>query len=52
MKRILIAIACLVSGSLMAQNPGVGKTSKESIVYHNARIFVGNVRSMRQALWW
>lgn len=42
MKRILIAVACLVSGSLMAQNPGVGKTSKESIVYHNARIFVGN----------
>lgn len=42
MKRILIGILCLVTGSLSAQNPGVGKVSKDAVVFQNAHIFVGN----------
>jgi imidazolonepropionase-like amidohydrolase len=42
MKKVVISLLCLISGVSMAQNPGVGKSSTEPVVFYNAHIFIGN----------
>lgn len=42
MRKILIVIVTLISGNLLAQNPGVGKSSSSPVLFYNAHIFIGN----------
>lgn len=41
MKKILIAILCMVSANLMAQNPAPGKQVEGPLLFKNAHIFIG-----------
>lgn len=42
MKKLIISLFCLLSGTAFAQNPGVGKASAEPVIFYNAHIFTGN----------
>jgi len=42
MKKLIIFLFCLLTGTAFAQNPGAGKAAPGPVLFYNAHIFVGN----------